>query len=198
MTNKKSKKTGWKIALTIMVILGAAIQVSAQSFDDILCIKVGDYGGKWETLESGETVFVFSDGNYAKNAWIQDGNLLYYVDASGCLMKENYSHDGYYLGKNGTLDKSVKRLEKNVQPRDKQTYRCQDSDKTLVFQLSANTACMTYYGNNSNYSVIALGRGIFILHNVSDEFDHYHVVVLNNGQQLRVSAAGETEVFTLK
>ena len=195
---KNIKKLGWRLALMLVVMLGATIQVAAQTYGDILAIKVGELGGKWETLESGETVFAFSDGNVAKNAWIQDGNKLYYVDASGCLMKENYSHDGYYVGKDGTLDKSVKRLEKNVQPRDGKTYRCNDSGSTLVFQLSANKARMTYYGNVSNYNVIPLGRGVYILHNVNDEYDHYHVVALDGGKKVRVSAAGETEVFTVK
>ena len=195
---KNNKKAGWRLALMLVVMLGATIQVAAQTYGDILAIKVGELGGKWETLESGETVFAFSDGNVAKNAWVQDGNNLYYVDASGCLMKENYSHDGYYVGKNGTLDKSVKRLEKNVQPRDGKTYRCADSGKTMVFKLSSNTASMTYYGNTSKYNVIPLGRGVYILHNTDDEYDHYHVVVLDGGNTLRVSAAGETEVFTVK
>lgn len=195
---KNLKKLGWRLALMLVIMLGATIQVAAQTYGDILAIKVGEMGGKWETLESGETVFEFSDGNVAKNAWIQDGNKLYYVDASGCLMKENYSHDGYYVGKNGTLDKSVKRLEKNVQPSDGKTYRCSDSGNTLVFQLSSNTARMTYYGNNSKYNVIPLGRGVYILHNVNDEYDHYHVVALDGGKTLRVSSAGETEVFTAK
>lgn len=195
---KNNKKTGWRLALMLVIMLGATIQVAAQTYGDILAIKVGEMGGKWETLESGETVFEFSDGNWAKNVWIQDGNKLYYVDASGCLMKENYSHDGYYVSKNGTLDKSVKRLEKNVQPRDGKTYRCNDNGNTLVFNLSANTARMTYYGNKSNYNVIPIGRGVYILHNVNDEYDHYHVVALDGGNKVRVSAAGETEVFILK
>ena len=195
---KNNKKAGRGLALLLVVMLGATIQVAAQTYGDILAIKVGELGGKWETWESGETVFAFSDGNVAKNAWIQDGNKLYYVDASGCLMKENYSHDGYYVGKNGTLDKSVKRLEKNVQPRDGKTYRGNDSGNTLVFQISANTARMTYYGNTSKYNVISLGRGVYILHNVNDEYDHYHIVALDGGNKLRVSAVGETEVFTVK
>lgn len=195
---KSNKKSGWRLALVLVVMLGATIQVSAQTYGDILPLEVGDFGGKWESLESGETVFVFSDGNFAKSTWIQDGNTLYYVDATGCLMKENYSHDGYYVDENGTLDKSVKRLEKNVQPRDGKTYRCNDCDKTMVFQLSANTARMTYYGITANYNVIPLGRGAYILHNVSDEYDHYHVIALDEGNTLRISAAGETEVFTAK
>jgi len=195
---KNTKKSGWRLALMLVVMLGATIQVAAQTYGDILAIKVGEMGGKWETLESGETVFEFSDGNVAKNAWIQDGNKLYYVDASGCLMKENYSHDGYYVGKNGTLDKSVKRLEKNVQLRDGKTYICYESDKTFVFQVSANKAHFTYYTFQADYSVIPLGRGVYILHNVNDEYDHYHVVALDGGKTLRVSSAGETEVFTAK
>ena len=195
---KNIKKLGWRLALMLVVMLGATIQVAAQTYGDILAIKVGELGGKWETLESGETVFAFSDGNVAKNAWVQDGNKLYYVDASGCLMKENYSHDGYYVGKNGTLDKSVKRLEKNVQPRDGKTYISDETDKTFVFQLSANKAHFTYYILKADYSVISLGRGVYILHNIKDEYDSYHVVVLDGGKTLRVSSAGETEVFSVK
>ena len=195
---KNNKKMGWRLALMLIVMLGATFQVAAQSYGDILPLEIGDFGGKWETWESGETVFAFPDGHVAKSTWIQDGNTLYYVDASGCLMKENYSHDGYYVGKNGTLDKSVKRLEKNVQPHDGKTYISDETDKTFVFQLSTNKAHFTYYILKADYSVISLGRGVYILHNIKDEYDSYHVVVLDGGKTLRVSSAGETEVFNVK
>lgn len=207
MKNKKSQKIGWKLSLVSMFLLGTityfgATMGMAQSFEEILSINVGDYGGKWESLESGETIFVFSDGTNPCSLWVKDGNKLYYIDASGCLMKENYSHDGFYVGKDGALDKSVKRLEKDQKPFEGKEYRCTDgSGKTWVFSLLFSKANMYYSEDTSygaDYNIVSLGRGIFLLYNISDEFDKCHAVVLDGGKTLRVSSAGETEKFTIQ
>ena len=192
---------GWRLALMLVVMLGATIQVAAQTYGDIQALKVGDFGGKWETLESGETAYVFPSGEYARNQWIKDGNQLYYVDVSGCRMADNYSHDGYYVGQDGALVKSVPRIENDLQPREGKVYHYSDYDKTWVFQLSIGKAHMAYpkeYGYEADYSILPLGHSVYSLHNINDEFDCCHVVVLDGGNTLRVSSAGQTERFTIK
>lgn len=176
-------------------------QPANESFEEIQFIQVGDYGGKWEPLESGETAYVFPSGEYARNQWIKDGNQLYYVDVSGCRMTDNYSHDGYYVGQDGALVKSVKRLEKDLQPREGQTYRCPDWDNTLMFWPSSGKAHMAYpekYNYEVDYRIVPLGHSAYSLYNINDEFDCCYVVVLDDGQSLRVSSAGETKSFTIE
>lgn len=176
-------------------------QSASDSFDEIQFIKVGDYGGKWEPMESGETAYVFPSGEYARNQWVKDGNQLYYVDVSGCRMINNYSHDGFYVGQDGALVKSVKRLENDLQPREGQTYRCPDWDNTLVFWPSSGKAHMAYpetYNYEVDYRIVPLGHSAYSLYNINDEFDCCYVVVLDDGKTLRVSTAGATEVFIIK
>ena len=177
-------------------------QPTNKSFEEIQFIQVGDYGGKWEPLESGETAYVFPSGEYARNQWIKDGNQLYYVDVSGCRMINNYSHDGFYVGQDGTLVKSVARLEKDLQPREGKTYRCTDgSGKTWVFLPSVGKAHMAYcedIGYEADYRILPCGHSAYSLYNINDEFDCCFAVVLDDGQSLRVSSAGETERFTIE
>ena len=71
-------------------------------------ITAGSDKGKWETLQSGEIVYIYPSGTYAHSRWIKDGDKYYYVDVSGCRMKNNYAHDGFYAGIDGSWDKKVK------------------------------------------------------------------------------------------
>lgn len=53
-------------------------------------------------------------------------------------------------------------------------------------------------GYEADYSVKSFGQSAYSLYNVKDEFDCWHVVVLDGGQTLRVSGAGVTEVYQAK
>lgn len=191
-------------SLLTIVILGCGVCYGAlpgdtlYSFRDIQYIQAGDYGGKWESLESGETAYVFPNGESARSQWVMDRGRLYYVDNSGCRMADNYSHDGYYVGSNGILDRTVPRMEQDLQPREGKPYT-DDSGTTWTFWLSSGKARMAYpadIGYQANYSITPLGRSVYLLYNVDDEFDRWHAVVLDGGKRLRVSGAGVTEEFT--
>lgn len=169
-------------------------------------IKVGDYGGKWETLESGETAYVFPSGEYARSQWVKDGDRLYYVDVSGCRMLNNWAHDGFYAGADGAWDKSVHPIDKNVLPPNGVKY-VDDGGKSWVFHMKTDsdgtihgTARMSYpkdIGFQADYDVKSFGHSAYSLYNVKNEFECWHVVVLDGGRKLRVSGAGVTEKFSV-
>ena len=170
-------------------------------------IKVGDHGGQFETLESGEEAYTFPSGEYARSQWVKDGDKLYYVDVSGCKMKDNYAFDGFYAGSDGSWDESVKRINRNVLPANGKPY-VDDGGKSWVFLLTtdddgtihgkAHLAYPKDYDFQADYMVKSFGSSAYSLFNVKDEFDCWHAVVLDGGRTLRISGAGVTEVYNIK
>ena len=167
-------------------------------------IKAGDHGGKWETLQSGETTYVFPSGEYARSQWVKDGDRLYYVDVSGCRMLNNWAHDGFYAGADGAWDRSVRVINKNVLPENGTAY-ADDGGKSWTFQMQTDgdgtihgTARLAYPKDidfQTDYEVRSFGCSAYRLYNVKDNFDCWHVVVLDGGCTLRVSGAGVTETY---
>lgn len=174
--------------------------VPQEPLSELEYINVGDYGCKWETYESGETMLVFPDGAYARSYWVKDGNKYYYVDVSGCRMAGNYSHDGYYVGRNGVMDRSVLRITKDIRPHEGKKYT-DDSGICWTFYVSSKEAHLTYpegYNYKADYEVVPLGHSAYALYNVEDEYDCWHAVVLENGNAVRLSTAGVTEEYRIK
>ena len=167
-------------------------------------ITAGSDKGKWETLQSGEIVYIYPSGTYAHSRWIKDGDKYYYVDVSGCRMKNNYAHDGFYAGLDGSWDKKVKCIDKNVLPPNGKEYLDISAQK-WVFQMQTHpdgtingTARHTYgegVGVVEDCIVKSFGHSAYSIYNKKNEFVSYHMVVLDDGRTIRVSAAGETDVF---
>jgi len=187
---------------------GAASIIDPSYAPERYAIKVGDHGGKFETLQSGEEAYSFPSGEYARSQWVKDGSKLYYVDVSGCKMKDNYAHDGFYVGSDGSWDKSVRCIDgSNVLPQNGAVY-VDDGGKSWVFQLTTDSdgtihgkAHLAYPKGidfEADYSVKSFGSSAYSLFNVKDEFECWHAVVLDGGRTLRVSGAGVTEVYHKK
>jgi len=167
-------------------------------------ITAGSDKGKWETLQSGETVYIYPSGTYAHSIWIKDGGKFYYVDASGCLMKDNYAHDGFYAGADGAWNKEVKCIDVNKLPG--KLYTDRDSQR-WIFDVKEHsngtitgTAQHIYHGTinlTENYVVKSFGHSAYSLTKKDDEFVRCHVVVLDNGHTILVSSAGATDKFIL-
>ena len=167
-------------------------------------ITAGSDKGKWETLQSGETVYIYPSGTYAHSIWIKDGGKFYYVDASGCLMKDNYAHDGFYAGADGAWNKDVKCIDVNKLPgksyTDRNTQKWNFDVKEHSDGTITGTAQHIYRGTinlTENYVVKAFGHSAYSLTKKDDEFVRCHVVVLDNGHTILVSSVGATNKFIL-
>lgn len=54
----------------------------------------------WEQYQSGEWAYRYGNGSYAADTWI--GN--YYVGPDGCMVVNNYTPDGYWVGASGAYE----------------------------------------------------------------------------------------------
>ncbi|MBP5497993.1 MAG: hypothetical protein J6X81_01295 [Muribaculaceae bacterium] len=170
-------------------------------------IKAGENGGKWEQLESGEITYTFPDDKTLRSQWVIDGEKIYYVDPSGCRMKNNYAYDGFYVGNDGAWDRSVKCLNTQEQPRSGGIYT-DGASVNWTFNMTTQpdgtiegTARRKYgppMNFTSNYHVTSYGNSVFGLFNVDDEYDCWQMSVLNEGHTIRLSGAGVTEEFQLR
>ncbi len=66
----------------------------------------------WVQFESGEWMYYNSDGSYMTDAWI--GN--YYVDSSGCMLRNGWTPDGWWVGNDGAWDPRWAQRHDDVQP----------------------------------------------------------------------------------
>ena len=167
-------------------------------------IKAGTDGGNWNTLQSGETVYEYSiSGEYARSVWVNDGGRLYYVDASGCKMRNNYAHDGFYAGDDGEWVKSKKPISDNTMLSDR-PYS--DGSVTWIFNMDvaqngtiSGMATQKYsFGSTNTYRVTSFGHSAYRLIYTKDESMQAHVVVLNGGRRIAISCTGSTEVYDLQ
>lgn len=167
-------------------------------------IKAGTDGGNWNTLQSGETVYEYSiSGECARSVWVNDGGKLYYVDASGCRMRNNYAHDGFYAGDDGEWDKSKKPIIDNTMLSER-PYS--DGTVTWVFNMDvaqngtiSGTATQKYsFGAVNTYRVTSFGHSAYRLFYTKDESMQAHVVVLNGGRRIAISCSGTTDVYDLQ
>lgn len=164
-------------------------------------IKAGTDGGKWNTLQSGETVYEYTiSGEFARSVWVNDGGKLYYVDASGCKMRNNYAHDGFYAGNDGQWDKSKKPISENTMIPERPFS---DGSVTWTFDMDVaqngtitGMAKQTYsFGTVNTYRVTSFGHSAYRLIYTKDESMQAHLVVLNGGKRIAISCTGSTDVY---
>jgi hypothetical protein len=138
-------------------------------------IKAGEDGGKWNTLQSGETVYEYTiSGEYARSVWVNDGGKLYYVDASGCKIRNNYAHDGFYAGADGLWDQSKRPISENTMPSER-PYG--DGSVTWTFDMDVaqnGTISGTALAGTADLGVVLVAQAADLvdLHAAGHQFGH--------------------------
>jgi hypothetical protein len=135
--------------------------------------------------------------------WVNDGGKLYYVDASGCKIRNNYAHDGFYAGADGLWDQSKRPISENTMPSER-PYG--DGSVTWTFDMDvaqngtiSGTATQKYsFGSVNTYRVTSFGHSAYRLFYTKDESMQAHVVVLNGGRTIAISASGTTDKYDLE
>ena len=159
-------------------------------------------GGTWDILQSGEQVYTMADGNSAINVWVEDGGKYYYVDYTGCRMKNNYSPDGFWVGEDGSWVSSVKQRKDNAQPLSGQPYGEGTVMTIDVINYSDNVnyakATLTYsFGSKEEYNVLPLGNSTYLLEYKNESYYGLIMSVSEDQKTLTVSGLGCTDTYTI-
>ena len=158
--------------------------------------------GKRDILQDGTVMYMNSVGDYMANVWVQDSDngKYYYTGPDGCMIKDNYSADGYWCGSDGQWDTSVKQRNEDPEPN---TGTYEGFVATWKVEITKDskygTATHTYTefgGTPQVYDLTPVGHGVYIAENEYGTIAYMSVT--NNGRTLIVSEAGITEECTLK
>ena len=160
-------------------------------------------GGTWDILQSGEKVYHMADGTDVRNVWVRDGSQYFYIDFSGCMMKDCYTSDGYWVAGDGSWMKSVAQRTDDPEPLDGRKY---GKDPYWTFKIMNYSdgshyaiATKTYsFGYEEKYDVTPLGHGGYLLENVEDSTLCCQVSVSSDKNSIIVSGSGITEDYTLQ
>ena len=85
----------------------------------MLSMHLTTFAAGWEQLQSGEWMYYNADGSYKTDAWI--GN--YYVDSSGCMLRNGWTPDGYWVGNDGAWEPQWGQRHDDVAPWPGKPYR---------------------------------------------------------------------------
>ncbi len=159
-------------------------------------------GGKFKTLGSGEKIYTFSNGEQARSCWVEDDGKYYYIDYSGCLMKDNYTEEGFCTGSDGSWDNTVPFRSDNAEPLMDATY---GTDPKLTIELinengfGHKEATLTYsFGYSETFMVIPAANSVYLLTNEEGDGTSKLMSVSEDRKTIRISGYGETAVFELK
>jgi uncharacterized protein YceK len=161
-------------------------------------------GGTWDILESGEKIYTMADGNEAKNVWVEDDDgMYYYVDFTGCLMKNNYTADGFWVGEKGYWDRSKKQRKDDVEPLSGKPY---GEGTVMTIDIinyaddsSYAKATLTYsFGAKEEYNVMPLGNSTYLLERNDDFYSGLLMSVSEDQKTLIVSGLGCTDTYTME
>lgn len=81
------------------------------------------FAARWEMLQSGEWMVVLDNGSYATNQWINDNGTYYYVGPNGVMLRNNYTPDGYWVGRSGAWEAQWGRRTDYAEPYHRGAYR---------------------------------------------------------------------------
>ena len=161
-------------------------------------------GGTWDILESGEKIYTMADGNESKNVWVEDDDgMYYYVDFTGCLMKNNYTADGFWVGEKGYWDRSKKQRKDDVEPLSGKPYgegTVMTIDIINYADVSSYAkATLTYsFGAKEEYNVMPLGNSTYLLERKDDFYSGLLMSVSGDQKTLIVSGLGCTDTYTME
>lgn len=150
----------------------------------------------------------------ARSAWVKDGDQLLYIDASGNVMKDNWTPDGFYADNEGHWDPYTPSLEKNLLADGFYTWHNWGSSqgKQMTFELKRD-ADGVLRGNAlhsirmvkdqeqlEHYLVTATGNSTYLLVKADDDTVRYHATITDEGipgkgRQMFLSGYGKTEHY---
>ena len=141
-------------------------------------------------------------GVEVRDTWVGDRGKYYYIGPDGTMIRDNYSADGFWVGNDGSWDRSVPQRQSDPEPRTG-TYEGYVSTWKVKITKDGTygTATFTYTafgGQPVVYTLMPLGHGCYLAEDTIDSDFQALMSISENGRTLTVSQAGITEVCTLK
>lgn len=160
-------------------------------------------GGKWDVLQSGEIVYTQSNGTSVQNAWVENKGKYLYVDFTGCLMKNNYTADGFWVGDDGAWDKTKEHRTDDAKPLSGVSFGTDPKLEIEILDYSDGStyakAKRTYsFGYVEEFNVMPLGCSAYLLEGKDDFNSGLLMVVSRDQKTLTVSGAGETTEYVMQ
>ncbi len=157
-------------------------------------------GGSWDTLESGERIYYKKDGSEARNEWVEDGGKYYFIDHSGCLMKDSWSSDGFRVGRDGAWIESVPMRTDDPEPMTGVRY---GEDPYWTFEIPGSggygTAVKTYsFGSVETYTMTPIGHGGYLLEYEESPDIRLQMSVSEDRENIIVCGAGLTDAYAVQ
>ena len=147
----------------------------------------------------------------ARSAWVKDADgRLVYVDCSGHVMKDNWTHDGYYADGMGHFDPYTPSLAKDLVVDGFYTWGNWGSweGKQITFTMTSakegTAVCSIRMVKNQEvleeFTVTATGHSTYRMVKKDAPDVQYHIAVTDEGipgkgRQLHLSGYGETVVY---
>ena len=160
-------------------------------------------GGKWDVLQSGEIVYTQSNGTSVQNAWVENKGKYLYVDFTGCLMKNNYTADGFWVGDDGAWDNTKERRTDDAKPLSGAAYGTDPKLEIEILDYSDGStyakAKRTYsFGYAEEFNVMPLGCSTYLLEGKDDFNSGFLMVVSRDQKTLTLSGVGETTEYVMQ
>ena len=161
--------------------------------------------GKWDILQSGEFQYYDKNGKLLECAWAEDEGGYYYLGPDGCLVYNNYSHDGYWVDKNGCWDSSVPKLDLQFEPLNN-TYVGDLWTLDVYMDGRSSGTAKWWYTNNFgggeskkyDFTIKQLGTSTYAAYSEVNENEIYLISVVDDGWTLILSCDGQTDTLKIQ
>ncbi|MBR4719328.1 MAG: zinc-ribbon domain-containing protein [Lachnospiraceae bacterium] len=161
--------------------------------------------GSWDILQSGEFQYYDKNNKPLSCAWAEDEGGYYYLGPDECLVYNNYSHDGYWVDKNGCWDSSVPKVDLQFEPLNN-TY-VGDLWTLDVYMDDRRSGTAKWWYTNTfgggepkkyDFTIKQLGTSSYAAYSNVNENEIYLISVVDDGWTLILSSAGQTDTLKIQ
>lgn len=159
-------------------------------------------GGTWEKNSDGVWMYRDSTNQIVRNCWVLDQDMLFFVGYDGCIVKNNYSSDGFYCGENGAWDSTRTQRTWDVDPYE---GAYEGNGNIWIFKLTntggTQKVQIAYMQTGEVYMTCTLtpvGHGCYMAwpENSGDVTTQMLIAVSDDKNTVRISSGGQTHVCT--
>ena len=162
-------------------------------------------GGEWDQMQSGEFQYIDKSGKVLTCAWAEDEGGYYYLGPDGCLVYNNYSHDGYWADRNGCWDPSKPKVDTQVDILNN-TYVGSLWTLDVYMNDSRSGTAKWWYTNTFgggepkkyDFTIKQLGPSSYAAYSDINDNEIYLISVVDDGWSIILSCDGSTDTLKIQ